>query len=114
MCSIRNSEPSYIQVYGTESKFGLSQYADSTGRKPPLYELNKSQTLFLVSGYDAVLRAKIQNRWEELENKAQLIYWNKQRNEKYGFIENEYYISFRNFMKRETGTLIRKRKVFRP
>ena len=67
---IRIAEPSYLKVYGTQTKFGLSEYTDPTGRKLPEYQLNKSQTLFLVSGYDAILRAKIQFRWEELESKA--------------------------------------------
>ena len=67
MRDIRNVEVAYIQVYGTESKFALSEYRDGSGRMVPEYQLDKSQTLFLVSGYNPVLRAKIQKRWEELE-----------------------------------------------
>ena len=50
-----NCEPAYIQVYGNESKFGLVNYLDGKGEKRPEYHLTKSQTLFLVSGYDMVL-----------------------------------------------------------
>ena len=59
---------------GTESIFALSDYKDSTGRTLPMYELDKKQILLLVSGYNALLRLKIINRWEELEikNKKQL------------------------------------------
>lgn len=51
----------------TASNFGLSEYKDSTGRKLPCFELTKKGCLILASGYDAVLREKIINRWEELE-----------------------------------------------
>lgn len=61
-----------MEVYGTESKFGLSEYKDSTGRTLSEYLLTKSQTLFLVSGYDAVIRARIQKRWKELEVKYKI------------------------------------------
>lgn len=68
---IRNAEEPYLQVFGTERKFALSEYTDSTGRKLPEYLLTKSQTLYLVSGYSPITRAKIQKRWEELESKEQ-------------------------------------------
>lgn len=51
----------------TASNFGLSEYRDSTGRKLPCFELTKKGCLILASGYDAVLREKIIDRWELLE-----------------------------------------------
>lgn len=51
----------------TASNFGLSEYRDSTGRKLPFFELTKKGCLILASGYDAVLREKIIDRWEQLE-----------------------------------------------
>lgn len=55
-----------------EPNFGLSQYEQKlpTGgvKMMPMYELTKKETLLLVSGYNALLRLKIINRWEELEN----------------------------------------------
>jgi Rha family phage regulatory protein len=56
----------------TESKFGLSEYKDSTGRILPMYELTKKQTLLIISGYNIRLRMAIIDRWEELENKYQI------------------------------------------
>lgn len=53
----------------TESNFGLSEYKDVTGRTLPCYSLTKKGCLILASGYDALLREKIINRWEELELK---------------------------------------------
>jgi phage antirepressor YoqD-like protein len=57
---------------GTESIFALSEYKDSTGRTLPMYSLDKKQTLLLISGYNALLRLKIINRWEELEKPKEL------------------------------------------
>ena len=68
MRDIRNLQ----EQVGTESIFGLSDYKDTTGRVLPMYALDKKQTLFLVSGYNALLRLKIINRWEELELAAQM------------------------------------------
>lgn len=50
----------------TEPKFG-SSYKDQTGRKLPCYQLPKRETLILVSGYSVELRARIIDRWQELE-----------------------------------------------
>jgi phage regulator Rha-like protein len=70
MRDIRNLQ----EQVGTESIFGLSYYLSEQGKELPMYALDKKQTLLLVSGYNALLRLKIINRWEELEiqNKKQL------------------------------------------
>lgn len=55
----------------SESNFGLSSYKQpqpNGGTKDvPCYVLTKKGCLILASGYDALLREKIINRWEELE-----------------------------------------------
>lgn len=43
------------------------EYTDKKGEKRPCFELTKKGCLILASGYDAVLREKIIDRWEQLE-----------------------------------------------
>jgi phage regulator Rha-like protein len=70
MRDIRNLQ----EQIGNESTFALSfiinELPNGGSKQLPIYELDKKQTLLLVSGYNALLRLKIINRWEELENQA--------------------------------------------
>lgn len=50
-----------------ELNFELVEYIDAKGEKRPCYQLTKTGCLILASGYNAVLREKIINRWMELE-----------------------------------------------
>lgn len=50
-----------------QSSFGLVEYKDAKGEKRPMYLLDFDATMTLVTGYDAVLRAKVIKRWRELE-----------------------------------------------
>lgn len=52
-----------------ETNFGLDEYKDKKGETRPMFKLTKKGCLILASGYNAVLREKIINRWEELEKK---------------------------------------------
>lgn len=54
-----------------ERNFALVEYVDTKGESRPMYNLTKKGCLCLASGYDANLRMKIINRWEELELKQQ-------------------------------------------
>ena len=55
----------------SESNFGLSSYKQSQPnggyKEVPCYNLTKKGSLILASGYNAVLREKIIDRWEALE-----------------------------------------------
>lgn len=58
-----------------ESNFGLmfkiTQLGNGAERKDPYYNLTKKGCLILASGYDAKLRERIIDRWEQLEIEAQ-------------------------------------------
>jgi anti-repressor protein len=47
--------------------FELVDYIDKKGEKRSMYKLTKKGSLILASGYNAVLREKIIDRWESLE-----------------------------------------------
>lgn len=63
---IREMSSSWLDVTGQEFEF--SNYVDSTGRTLPMFNLKKSEILFIVAKYDDNLRAMIIIRLEQLEN----------------------------------------------
>ncbi|WP_289872899.1 Rha family transcriptional regulator [uncultured Duncaniella sp.] len=66
--AIRRMEPAWKEVTG--SKFGLSEYTDSTGRKLPMYSLTKTECLYIATKFNDKARARLILRWEELEMQA--------------------------------------------
>ena len=69
MRDIRNLIDSIGDIRGY--RFVCSSYMSKQNKEMPMYELNKKETLLLASGYNTILRAKIINRWEELETEKQ-------------------------------------------
>lgn len=64
-----------------ESNFGLVDYTDKKGEKRSMYNLTKKGCLILASGYNAVLREKIINRWEALETGQAAPMYQQQKQE---------------------------------
>lgn len=67
MRSIRNMEKAWLQVNGRN--FALVDYQDQKGEHRPCYSLTKKESLYIATKFDDVMRAKLINRWEELEIK---------------------------------------------
>lgn len=59
-----------LESLGQTSADFSANLPDSYGRLQPTYSLPKRETLILVSGYSTELRARIIDRWQELEAKA--------------------------------------------
>lgn len=58
----------------SESNFGLTSYRQAQpnggSKDVPMYQLTKKGCLILASGYDALLREKIINRWKNWKTKS--------------------------------------------
>ena len=63
LVDIRNT----LRELGFHSAEFSAEYRDSTGRALPCFHLPKRECLILISGYSVKLRARIIDRWMELE-----------------------------------------------
>lgn len=64
---IRNLLEQGVQQLNFEPSFIIKELSNGGSKEIPIFNLTKKGCLILASGYDALLREKIINRWEELE-----------------------------------------------
>lgn len=65
MRSIRNMESAWESVNGRN--FALVKYQDTKGQERPMYQLTKTECLFVATKFNDEARAKLVLRWEQLE-----------------------------------------------
>jgi len=65
MKSIRRMEPAWTNV--NQGKFSLVNYSDVKGELRPMFELSKTECLFIATKFNDEARAKVILRWEQLE-----------------------------------------------
>lgn len=66
----RDIEEYLGRLGGVVAKFSDTYQNDQNGQKYPCYKLPYRETMILVSGYSVELRARIVDRWQELEKVA--------------------------------------------
>ena len=65
MRDIRAMEPAWEKI--NQSKFGLVDYVVVKGEKRPMYELTKTECLYVSTKFNDEARAMLVFRWEKLE-----------------------------------------------
>lgn len=68
---IRNLLEQGVQPHNFVELFNIRQLPNGGSKQEPYYRLTKTGCLILASGYNAILREKIINRWIELETANQ-------------------------------------------
>ncbi|MBE7691291.1 phage antirepressor KilAC domain-containing protein [Tenacibaculum piscium] len=66
---IRKMEGAWMEV--AQVKFDLGSYVDSNNQLRPMYNLTKTESLYIATKFNDTARAKVILRWQELELKEQ-------------------------------------------
>ncbi|MDR2042475.1 MAG: Rha family transcriptional regulator [Tannerella sp.] len=70
--TIRSMEPAWVKVTGR--KFNVLTFEDVKGEKRPMFELTKTECLYIATKFNDEARAKLVIRWEELELKEIAVF----------------------------------------
>lgn len=65
MKAIRLMEDSWVKL--GQGKFSLTSYTDKSNRQSPMYQLTKTECLYIATKFNDEARAKLVLRWEQLE-----------------------------------------------
>lgn len=68
--SIRNMEEAWVKL--GQGKFSLTSYTDKSNRQSSMYELNKTECLYIATKFNDEARAMLILRWEKLEKQHKL------------------------------------------
>lgn len=73
--AIRNMEPAWEKITGRKFPltFKIKELPNGGERKDPMYQLSKTETLYVATKFNDEARAKLILRWEELELRSQKI-----------------------------------------
>lgn len=71
LASIRQMEDAWVKL--GQPKFCLSSYITSQNKEVPMYELTKTESLYIATKFNDEARGKVILRWEELEKSNQLV-----------------------------------------
>lgn len=66
---IRNMEPAWEKISGI--KFDLANYVDDQRKQRPMYNLSKTECLYVATKFNDEARARLVIRWEQLESEKQ-------------------------------------------
>ena len=69
MRSIRKMEDAWLEI--GQRKFALISYIDSRNRAMPMFELTKTECLYIATKFNDTARAKLVLRWQQLEEQRQ-------------------------------------------
>ena len=67
LAAIREMEPAWVKL--GQLNFKLTSYTDKSNRQSAMYELTKTECLYIATKFNDEARAKLILRWEELEIK---------------------------------------------
>lgn len=81
------------QQFSFELSFSIRELPNGGSKKEPFYILTKKDCLLLASGYDANLRAKIINRWEELEKQHMGSPFATPSNPQLAYVQTQLYLA---------------------
>lgn len=72
--AIRTMEPAWEAVRGRKFPltFRITQLPNGAERKDPMYQLNKTECLYVATKFNDEARAKLVIRWEELERERMM------------------------------------------
>lgn len=71
MKAIRKMEVSWTKL--AQGKFSLGSYLDKNNQPRPMYQLSKTESLYIATKFNDTVRARLVIRWEQLEQEKKSL-----------------------------------------